>query len=239
MADSPPAEAPLPTLPPDHPAQAYAGLPAPDLVRHVHQASADLDAPSAQIVFTAFYHRYFRYLMTVVGNSLQLVRDPSAIQEIVDDALAAFFRTSAKFDLSHARDPAGCDLLVRTYLGRLAKWKANHARSFQNSFSASVPDIAAIEAHLQANTNEGQGESSPPASSVEQVTLWLASLPERDCDVIRTYFLDDHPGQKSGRLPDGVATDLAERHGTTPENIRQIKRRLILEIRTRFAHLAS
>jgi hypothetical protein len=86
----------------DHPAQAYGALPARELLNFVQIASNQLNDREAQTVFTAFYYRYFPYLYTVVSNSLGVVYDRDAQQEIIDDVLAAFFRASHKLTLPAA-----------------------------------------------------------------------------------------------------------------------------------------
>lgn len=234
MADTPlPAtEAPLESLPADHPAQAYGALSARELLRFVQEASGRLDHPETQVVYTAFYHRYYRYLMTVVTNKLGFVRDENAIREIVHDALAAFFRRCGKFDLSRAKDDVGVDRLVRVYLARLAKWKAENARSFERSFSRDGDDGEFLERMTIPEQTD-----SVPGRDVRAVTEWIESLRPVDQDVLRAYFLDDVAGRKSDRLPSGVAEEIARRHGVTTSAIRHIKRKLLDDARERFAHL--
>jgi hypothetical protein len=230
---------PLPDLPANHCAQAYGGLPARQLLEAVQMAAADIDDPETQVIFTAFYHRYRRYLCTIVKNALGRVYDGDAQNEIVDDALAAFFRASNKLKLPAAKDDATCDLIVRSYLGRLAKWKAGAARSFQQSFGRDVIDEEALAVRLQKIADTGyngtaiisETDDRPVLSAVE---LWMSSLSDLESDVIRTYFLDDYPGQKSDRLPDGVALLLAKKYHTTTSNLRHIKSKLETSFREKF-----
>jgi len=235
-----PAEAPLAQLPADHPAQSYAALPARELVRLIQSASSQRTEAVTQDIFTALYYRYYGYLFTVVSNSLGFIHDRDGIREIVDDAFAGFFRASPKFNLALAPDDAGCDQLVRSYLGKLAKWKASDARSFQKSFGADVLEIKVLEEHMNQGAQSGvspwadDAEEKPADPRAERVSNWLSSLREVQRDVLRTYFLDDHPGRKSGKLPGGVAQSLAEKHNTTTSNIRHIKLKLQEQMRENF-----
>lgn len=236
----PPTEVPLPQLPAAHPAQAYAALPIQELLAAVQRAGSDRTAAGSQAVFAALYYRYYAYLFTVVSNSLGFICDRDGIQEIVDDALAAFFRASDKFRFATAPDEANYDRQVRSYLGQLARWKAGRARSFQKSFGADAIDLDELDARLNDCARFGQPGAEDAAAApaddprIEHMTSWLESLREIERDVLRTYFLDDHAGRKSSRLPGGVALRLAQKHGVTPSNIRHLKLKLARQMREHF-----
>ena len=230
----------MPQLPADHPAQRFAALPARELVALAQGASGDRTGARSQAIFTALYYRYYPYLSRVVSNALGFIYDRDAIQEIVNDALAAFFRASGKFQLGLAGDEAGCERLVRSYLARLARWKASHARSFQKSFGADVLDLEELDARLNQLARFGAPAAAEAAGDpagdprAERVARWLDALRAVERDVVQTYFFDDHAGRKSTRLPDGVARRLAEKHGVTTSNIRHLKRKLQQQLRANF-----
>lgn len=237
---APAAEAPLASLPADHPAQAYAALPARELIRAVQLAGQNQAHPESQVIFAAFYYRYYPYLMTVVSNQLGFLTDRSGIPEIIHDAFRAFFEKCARFDRLLAPDDAACDMNIRSYLARLARWKASDARSFQKSFGADAVAPADFETLLNQSSPlpvRDATEADPPQASL--VSVWIDSLPPMHADVLRTYFLDDHAGQKSDRLPEGIARALAEKYQTTTSNIRHIKLKLLREMRERFAPLVE
>jgi hypothetical protein len=239
------AEPVLPQLSEDHPAQAYAAQPAKELLNLVQIAGTQLDDPLAQTIYTAFYHRYFPYLHTVVSNSLGFVYDRDAQQEIIDDALAAFFRASHKLVLPDNVSDESCDRIIRAYLGQLAKWKASDARSFQTAFGRVVIDAEALETKLNAaariavapRPDSKDAVDVPDDSRVKAVREWMDSLRDIERDVLRTYFIDTHAGQKSSRLPDGVADRLARKYATTTSNIRHLKTKLEKQVREKFRDL--
>ncbi len=234
----------LSQLPEDHPAQAYGALPARELLALVQLAGSQRDDREAQTIFTAFYYRYFSYLYTVISNSLGVVHDRDAQQEIIDDALAAFFRASHKLTLPAVSDE-DCDRIIRAYLGNLANWKASDARSFQKTFGRIVIDADELDARINRDALVGHDAHSfvalkhdaPEAAHIQAVGQWLATLREVERDVLRTYFIDDHAGRKSNRLPDGVAALLAKKHQTTTSNIRHLKSKLETQFREKFRDL--
>jgi hypothetical protein len=230
---------PVPDLPANHRAQSYGRLPARQLLEAVQVAATDTNDSEAQIIYTAFFYRYRRYLCKVVKNSLGFVHDANAQDEIVDDALAVFFRQSNKLQLPAAKDDPTCDRIVRAYLGRLAKWKASNARSFQESFGRDIIDEDAIAKRLKKIADAGyagtailsEANDKPILSAVE---AWMEGLTELEKDLIRAHFLDDYSGQKSDRLPDGVALRLAKKYNTTTSNLRHIKSKLETSFREKF-----
>lgn len=232
---------PFPNLYEDHPAQELGRLSPTKLLQCVQEASAMRDHPSTQVVFTAFYHRYHRYLAKVVRNAFAAaeIHDDDCINEIVDDALAAFFRASRRCDVTAARDEDTADRIIRAYIGRLAKWKALNARSFQEAFGKSNLDLEEIDDHVAKQDECGardwmKAEVLPEDPRVEAIVAWMATLTPFQLDVLRTYYLDVLPGRKSGRLPDGVSLSLANKHNVTTSAVRHAKRTLGQEIRTRF-----
>jgi hypothetical protein len=232
---------PFPHLYEDHPAQELGRLSPTQLLRRVQDASGMRDHPSTQVVFTAFYHRYHRYLAKVVRNAFAAaeIHDGDCVNEIVDDALAGFFQASRKCDVSAATDEDAADRIIRSYIGRLAKWKALNARSFQEAFGKGNLDLEEIDQHVAKQDECGARdwmklEALPEHPRVEEIAKWMATLTPFQLDVLRTYHLDVLPGRKSGRLPDGVSLSLANKHNVTTSAVRHAKRTLGQEIRTRF-----
>lgn len=238
-------EPPIASLPPGHPAQVFAALPARDLVRLVQRAEENPHAPETQFMLTAFYHRYGPYLVTVVAHRLGPLCDRSGLQEVVHDAFLEFFRKSRRFDPGLAPDDVACDRNLRAYLAQLANWKASDARGFQQSLGLHAADDQTLDAHANRSLQGGVpdlAQTEAPRSDfdkIERVAAWIGSLREIEADVLRTYFLDDHLGQKSGRMPEGVAAELAGKYGVTTSNIRHIKLKLLRRVREQFGESSS
>jgi hypothetical protein len=60
----------------------------------------------------------------------------------------------------------------------------------------------------------------------------ILSLPKREQMVVRVTMQWYQPDKQHQRLPNDVAADLARTLRTTPENIRQIRRRALKRIET-------
>lgn len=212
-----------------------------DLVRLVQTATGDPGSRESQVVFEAFYERYSRYVATVVTRYLGHLVDRTGVAEVVHDVFLAFFQDSQRFDVERTADDDTCDRNLRTYLALLAKWKATDARAFQQSFGANAADSQTVEMHLQSRDAGGVPDSSkrdvsmPPSEELLRIVEWLESLPERDQDVLRAYYCDDHAGQKSDRLPEEVTRRLAEKYNITPANLRKIKAKWLAEARAKFS----
>lgn len=238
MAEPTPAVIPPPfaALPGDHPAQAYGALPARDLVRRVQQASDDPRQADSEWVFAAFYHRYAGFLGRVVARQLGRLHDAAA-QEIVHDALLDFFVHSRRFDADRAPDDDACEGNIRRYLMSLVRWKASDARAFHQSIGAHAAEDRVLDHHLNEQTRAGAPDearreaTAEPSPRARRAEHWIGALSERDADIFRTYFLDDHPGQKSARLPAGVVETLMKKYGCTDSNIRFLKGRLLREFK--------
>lgn len=191
----------------------------------------DSSAPEVQPVLTAFYNRYYGYLFTVVTSTLKTIYDPDAIREVIHDALIAFLQKAYSFKFPANADDTTCDKLIRVYLGQLATWKARDARGFQMSFGRDTIEAEELEKQLNSVTQVGYAGTNVKSAPEKEARLaaveaWMSSLSPLESDVVRTYFLDDHAGQKSARLPDGVAQQLAKKHQTTEPNLRYQKSKL-------------
>lgn len=244
MADlSSATDSPLASLSRDHPAQVFAALSARELVKLVQGANQNPHAPEAQLVLTAFYHRYGPNLVAVVGRVLGPLCDRSSLQEVVHDTFLHFFQRSAEFDPERAPDDDACDHNLRAYLAQLATWKARDSAAFHRSLGADAVDGATLDHHANRTLLAGAPDAvrtDPLASSTERISRvaeWLASLDDMEAEVLRTYYLDDHLGQKSDRLPVGVAQKIAAQYGVTTSAIRHVKLKLVRQFREKFRNI--
>ena len=83
--------------------------------------------------------------------------------------------------------------------------------------------------HWQQVAAADRGVRTPSAKE-HAVREAICSLTEREQLVIRTTFQWYRPEKAHQRLPNDVAGELAETLGTTPENLRQIRRRAMRKI---------
>ncbi len=75
-------------------------------------------------------------------------------------------------------------------------------------------------------------ETPPPdAAQVERVRKALQALSARERLVIQVTLQWQEPGAEHQRLPNDVVADLARTLRTTPENLRQIRRRALKKVK--------
>ena len=70
-------------------------------------------------------------------------------------------------------------------------------------------------------------------AQTERVREALMALSERERLVLRVTLQWYRPGEEHQRLPNDVAADLARTLQTTPENLRQIRRRAMRKVAAR------
>ena len=81
----------------------------------------------------------------------------------------------------------------------------------------------------------GRGAArEPDPARLQRVRAAVESLTEREQMVLRVTFQWYEPGREHQRLPNDVTAELANTLQTTPENLRQIRRRALAKLR---AHL--
>lgn len=216
----------------------FAALSAPALLQFLQTVSISRDHPQAQAVFGAFYARYARYVTYMVAKRSFPAPSPADTEEIVADTFLRFFDSCVRFDPGDC-DSGACDLKLKAYLGTAAsRLSLDRFRASRNRIIEIPTDVPGLSNFAEPSADERDTDTPPPPSHAV-IAAWMDTLRPLERDVLRTYFLDDHLGQKSSRLPDGVAEALATRYGTTPENLRQIKRKLLRQLRTLFPADAS
>ena len=176
-------------------------------------------ASVARAAEAEFYERHARYLYCVL---LQRVRRPLALsgREVEDLVQETFFRAFARastFTAGHAWDEDSERRRSRAWLGRIA----------QRLLADWLADAREISASPYLDTLAEQ-EPPPPSSRSPKLRLMgeaLATLSERERDVLRVAALYFRPGEEHQRLPNDASAELARRWQTSSENLRAIRSR--------------
>lgn len=200
------------------------GLPARALVAAVKAAAANPEDPFSDKVLAAFYNRYGPSLMRLLARRLRLL-DSATVQDVVHDSFLAFWANCQSFDPARTATDAECDANILAYLARRAQWKA-----------ASLPATLPTEPVDGFDLPSRDVAFTPPSRHSERVAAWLETLFPREDDILRAYFLDDHPGRRGDRLPDDVVHRLCARYSFTPSALRHAKRRLLQSLRDFLSH---
>lgn len=185
------------------------------------------DPATAREAWAEFYRRHAGYLQAICERAYGagLGGDLGA-----GDLVAETFRRA--FDRAHqfaVRGAPSEDVLrrqVRAWLGRIAQ------RLFQDAMrSRRRLEQVHVEAEDWERIPFPAPGPAPDPGKLALVRRALQQLSDREQCVLRVTFQWYQPGQPHQRLPDDVIEDLAEALQTTPENLRQIRRRALERIR--------
>ena len=194
----------------------------------VFMSMSDEDPTAARHAWAEFYGRHVDYLYAVCQRAYgDMLRGDTGVGDLVTETFQRAFRHAHLFRPEETDEPQRLRRRSRAWLGRIA----------QRLFQDVLRDRRRLETvQLEPSVWEQIPACTPVPSAdralVERVGEALAQLTEKEQIVIRTTFQWYRPGQTHQRLPSPVVHELAETLCTTPENLRQIRRRALLRIRT-------
>jgi RNA polymerase sigma factor (sigma-70 family) len=152
-----------------------------------------------------------------------------ALQDVVQDAFLRAYERSETYESCRSVDGNRQRQAVRRWLIGIAKNVIREKLSRPVSITATVP----LEDFFEF------AEVPVPVTHESDATRLMgeafSELNEREQDVLRTTMLHFKPGEKAQRLPNAVLQALAAQLGTTPENIRAIRKRASDKLRARLA----
>lgn len=185
------------------------------------------DSDAANAAFTEFFSRHVRYLYAVVGRAHRSTLGQHGVEDIVMVTFGRVFEKAGTYEQCGAADPRSKTLNVLKWVSGIAHNIAvDHYRSRDSKLQL-VDDWNPLEDQIVG------GSAHTPFPEELIVRDELAACSERDrtiCLVTAQYYRPSHPHQ---RLPSEVVQDLANTFDTTPENIRQIRKRVLARIRGR------
>jgi RNA polymerase sigma factor (sigma-70 family) len=189
------------------------------------------DPAAARAAWAEFYGRHVDYLYAVCTRAYgQLLGGDAGVEDLVIETFHRAYRNARLFDADGIEDPERLRRRARAWLGRIA----------QRLFQDLLRSRRRIEmVHLGPEAWQQMPDKRRPVPRndelIDKVTEALSRLSEKEQTVIRTTFQWYRPGADHQRLPHDVVTDLAETLQTTPENLRQIRKRALEKIRA-FLH---
>jgi RNA polymerase sigma factor (sigma-70 family) len=193
----------------------------------VYMSMAGDDASAAGAAWEEFHRRHAPYLYAVCLRAYgPMLGGPAGAADLVADTLRRAFEHADKFDAGGLDDPDRLRRRVRAWLGRIAQRLAQSLLRGRRK----LPTVRLEQDHWQQVAAAPRPRSD--SARVRQVRRAIAELNEREQMVIRVTFQYYQPGREHQRLPNDVAAELAETLATTPENLRQIRRRALRKIET-------
>ncbi len=189
-------------------------------------AMADDDPALARTAWEAYFRRNVEYLYRVCLRAYGgILGGEAGVADLVAEVFRAAYEDADKFDPAGITDPDRLRLRARAWLGWIAR------RLVQDTLRgrSRLPTRNVELGHWQQTPAVERPRAG--ASAREQAARQaVASLSEREQLVIRTTLQWYRPEKQYQRLPNDIAADLAKTLGTTPENLRQIRRRAMRKI---------
>jgi len=184
------------------------------------------DPAGAKAAWAEFYRRHVRYLYAVCLRAYgPLLGGEAGVADLVAETFKRVYEHADKFDAVGLTDPDQLRLRTRAWLGRIAQRLAQTALRGRSRMPTKLFDHDYWQSVSQQDVPAGDSKTSG------RVRAAIESLDEREQIVIRTTFQWYQPDKQHQRLPNDVAADLAANLATTPENLRQIRRRAMRKIR--------
>ena len=180
--------------------------------------------PRGRDAQTELYQRHAPYLRAVLAKRsaklLELARQTA--DDLVQDTFARAFERAHTFDAAGITDPDRLRQRTRGWLGAIAQRLLADVLARPREDHLPSAELASPQAAEEPITD------SPALSAVVEA---LATLSEREQDVLRVSALYHRVGDEHQRLPNAVASELAQRWGVSPENVRAIRSRAMKKLR--------
>lgn len=180
--------------------------------------------PAARREMQVFYARHARYLHAVVRKQCQsLGITPAEAEDLLHDTFQRAFEHAATFRPSVADAEIERQRWTRAWLGKIA-------RNLLLGLLKARPET--LTGDLDSES-ERQRDSDPPSHQLRRLRAIenaLASLSEREQDVLRVTAMYYRATNAHQRLPNEISEELAARWQTSNENIRAIRSRALKRV---------
>jgi len=187
------------------------------------------DPAASRSAWEEFYSRHARYLYAVSLRAYAaLLGGEAGVCDLVADTFRRAYEHAGTFDGGGVTDPERQRLRTRTWLGRIAQRLAQSTLRGQSRTPMRFLDQGEWQ-----NVAQPRPRAADDAARTERVREALMALSERERLVLRVTLQWYRPGEEHQRLPNDIAADLAHTLQTTPENLRQIRRRAMRKVAAR------
>lgn len=190
----------------------------------IYMSMREDDPAVARAAWAEFFQRHREYLYRLCRKLSKGVLDEAGAKDLVQDTFIRAYHRAGTFNGEGIKDPDRLRRRTRAWLGRIAH------RIFLDMLRGRD---GLREVPLEENDPGPEPEpiqSSGTSTSRQLLNEAIDSLSEREQIVLRTTYQYYEPGKKNQHLPHDVVEDLAKTLQTTPENLRQIKRRALRKL---------
>ena len=187
------------------------------------------DPAGARVAWEAFYRRHVAYLYGVTMRAYgKVLGGEAGVSDVVAETFKRAYEHAETFDAGGVEDAERMRLRTRAWLGRIAERLVLTRLRGKRRLPTQRLELGRWqEVGDRPARGEGDGER------IERVREAILALSEKEQVVIRVTFQWYEPGADHQRLPNEVAADLARTLQTTPESLRQIRKRALAKIKER------
>ncbi len=192
----------------------------------VYMAMADEDPSVATAAWEELYRRHAEYLYGVCLRAYsELVGGEAGVCDLVADTFKRAYEHAGRFDAERIDDPERLRLRVRAWLGRIAQRIVQTMLRGRRQLPTQF-----LEQDEWQRVAKRPAPTAQDVQGTQRVREAILSLPKREQIVVRVTIQWYRPDKTHQRLPNDVAAELAATLKTTPENIRQLRRRALAKI---------
>lgn len=205
------------------------------LLADIASAHGDYADPAARKAFGEFYVRHADWLCRRVcrTKAFGLLDSRDAVQDVVQETFFRAYKGAHTFNPRFLTAGSCMEALVRGWLGAIAN------RVIADILGRPEPGaVKSVESEPQRairnDANDDPVVELPIVKALQEELLKLTPLQQDILTAANLYYQPDTAYQ---RLPNGVTKMLAEKHGTSLDNIRQVRRRTIAGLRKKLIPL--
>lgn len=199
-------------------------------------AAGDLADEGAREAFALFYMRHAGWLYRELCKRHvgKLVDWEAGIEDAVTDTFQRAFKGAATYKRpADVTDPDSLRRLARGWLGQIGnRVIADMLRAPSNDLYLAPDELQRKQLDIEEGAlnleDDDDEEESPMVTALREELRQLSPMKQDVMAAVELYF---EPGKGAARMPRGAAKTLAEKWGTTPENIRKTRQRTIDELR--------
>lgn len=205
-----------------------------DLIEYL--ALAQEDPAGARLAWAEFYERHAKYLYPVFMQRFAGRFVDDSIETLVEDTLIKAFEKANTFEPKPGQDRISQENHVRGWLGTIAsrlliaEYRRHRGLELvyadkvggndKDGWDAVANEAARIQQRQDAHRDEFWERR---IRYVQEAYDEILNDTERE--IFNVTVEHEAPGQAHQRLPNGVAKELAAALATSPDNIRQIRKR--------------
>ena len=208
------------------------GAPDEDLLALMARQDDEESAAIARAAFDAFYKRHERFVYYACRRRFSGFIDEATTEDLVDDTFIRVYERAETFRPSESSDPDKRRGWVRAWLITIA---ANLLRSSFRANAGAIEVQLTDEEWSQLDEDTCGGTSAEPEPLENQlVREAFEQILNAKQKLVVEATLDSYKvdsGRKQQRLSNEDSKALAEKLGTTPEDVRQTRKRAYKKMR--------